>query len=155
MSALDRAAPPGKQRTSQERGFSRRFCKKARLRREPRAHVPHWATKAVCSSSSVTAKITTTFQSCHRARRLLHFPRRRLPIHQSDGNGVQSNDKDVPRNGDPESGLIVLEVSLFLKKKTHRVFVLPRLVSACLPIFKLSKFKLLAGFHVRVWFFYC
>ena len=57
-------------------GDEKRFCKKARLRREPRSHIPHWATKAVCSSSSVTAKITTTFQSCHRARRLLHFPRR-------------------------------------------------------------------------------
>ena len=43
---------------------------------EPRAHAPHWATKAVCFSSSVTAIIAKPFQPCHRGCRLLHLPHR-------------------------------------------------------------------------------
>ena len=58
---LDGATPPGKQRTSPERSEHRetaeRSCKEARLRREPRAHVRHWATKPVTFNSLVTTKI--------------------------------------------------------------------------------------------------
>ena len=92
-------------------------CKEARLRRGPRAHVPHWATKTVCFSSSVTAIIAKAFQPCHRGRRLLHLFRRSSHTGQSDGNDVHSNGQDVPRIGDPDSDLIELVVSLFSKRR--------------------------------------
>ena len=56
--------------------------------------------------------------------------------------------------GETYSDLIVLGVSLFLLKRMHGVSGLPCLVSSCLPISELLKFKLFAGFLVRVWFFH-
>ena len=61
VAVFDGTAPPGKQRISQEksehRETAKRSFKEAPLRREPRAHVRHWATKAVSFNSLVTAKI--------------------------------------------------------------------------------------------------
>ena len=145
------------QRTSQERlgnmARVKRPCKKARLRREPRAPVPHWATKAVCFSSSVTAIIAKMLQPCHRGRKLLHLPCGSWHTYQNDGNDFHSNGQDVPRIGDPDWDLIVLAVSLFVQKRTRRVSGLPCLVSSCLSISELLKFKLFAGFHVRMCYF--
>ena len=135
---LDGAAPPGKQRPPQERSDhmekEKRSCKEARLRREPRVNVPRRATKAACFSSSVTATIAKTFQPFHRARRLLHLPRRIRHTNQFDGYDVASNGQDVTRIGDPVFDLIVLGVSLFHSIRTHRVSGLPCLMSSCLPI---------------------
>ena len=72
---------------------------------------------------------------------------------QSDGNDVHSDGQDVPHIGDPDSELILLGVSLFPLKKTHRISGLSCLVSSCLPISELSKFKQSVGCHVRVWHF--